>query len=520
MRQWTWMVVALAACALAAAPAAAQDEAVGPETAKELKAAFKAAPLVVQFDVAMAQGNTQVDPRLVWEARGDLLEVLKGTLRPGPVSVHVDSFIRAFQASRTDLAGRQYVAALAPLGPETERRFQLAAGHAYAADSPEARYLRELAETARQQGEGGQDLRLRIQPLEKVFQPTGAKAVEVRLTNTGDDSATYIQAPIAERDGKLYLPGDGQIRVRDARGNVVPDTGNVLAGVTPPPPPTPALILPKASFVETVDLAKYYDLKPGRYTLALFLASPGLEGRIPSNGLTVQVGAVDLPEDTVGMPLETLSPESPAVEPVLRARTGDGIVDLPHPSSYKPSAAVSGLAALLKPTSKVYELGEPVSVELRLLNEGPRTLALDARLEQTLALNVVPVADSPQPTFVRQVIPWPAEETRPQAMAYLREGGFWGRVIDLNMLYGRDLDKLPSPTPAEIGAGKNLSYERFGRNLYGFPKPGLYQITGTYTVKRRQADTSDGPADSAWWVGQVQTNPVLVRIVERGAAVP
>ena len=68
------------------------------------------------------------------------------------------------------------------------------------------------------------------------------------------------------------------------------------------PPPTPALVLPKASFVETVDLSKYYELSEGRYTLMVSLATPDGRGRVSSNGFSFQVGAVNLPAAKADLP--------------------------------------------------------------------------------------------------------------------------------------------------------------------------------------------------------------------------
>ena len=511
MKRWTVMT-ALAGL-MAAGVAAATRAPLGIE---DLKPIYDSAATIVQFQVESVQANPTAAPRLVWEVRGPILETIKGRLLPGRISVHVESVVRSFDVPRADLEGQQFIAALKPLTEGADRRFQLVGTYAFEASSPEARALRELAEVEAQRGAGGESLRLAVRPLEKVFTVDGPKTFELRLTNEGEESATYLQAPIVEREGKLYLMGQGAVRVRDLSGRIVAEKGNIVTGEAPPPPPTPALILPKASFVETLDLAKYYDLPAGRYTLVIMLATPTGSGRIPSNGLSFQVGAVNLPEvpptpEPIGFPAaEAGTTPAPAA---AKER-----VDLPEPSSYKPGEPVSGLAGLLRPAKSHYALGEPIEVEFRLINQGPRSLAVDARLERALTVTVTPVGNSAEPLFIRQIIPWADDgNTVPEARAFLREGAFWGQTINLNVLFGKSLDAFPAPTPEEISAGKNLSYERFGRNLFGFAKAGVYRLTATYRVARsRAAEAAAGAGPpSIWWTGDLETNAIVIQILER-----
>jgi hypothetical protein len=122
--------------------------------------------------------------------------------------------------------------------------------------------------------------------------------------------------------------------------------------------------------------------------------------------------------------------------------------------------------------------------------------------------------------------PWCARKLtdRADVPAFLKEGAFWGRTINLNMLFGKTLEELPTPTPEEIASGKGLSYERYGKNLFGFPKPGIYTVTATYAVMRpqRPAVSNDGtkePAKDApkeWWIGDIQTNSITIQIGEPG----
>ena len=94
-------------------------------------------------------------------------------------------------------------------------------------DGPEADRLRELAESDVETGEGGRGLTLTVKPIQPVFPVEGPKVLEVRLTNDGEDSATYVQAPITERAGTLYLP-----KPRD-RGKALLKPQNNAARETP-----------------------------------------------------------------------------------------------------------------------------------------------------------------------------------------------------------------------------------------------------------------------------------------------
>jgi hypothetical protein len=514
---------------------------------EDLKALYREADLIVQFQVETVQAKTDINPRLTWEVRGPVLEVIKGSLLPGQMAVHVDSVIRAFDMRRSEMEGRQFLAAVKPLGDAAQRRFQLVGPYAFLADSGEAQALRQLAASDVEKGSGNTTLELAVRPLQPVYPVTGPKMIEVRLTNTGADSATYLQAPICEKEGRLYLTGQGMIRIRDLSGRLVPDKGTLALGQVPPPPPTPALILPKASFVETIDLARYFELSEGRYTLVLALATPDGRGRIASNGFSFQVGAVNLPEAPrapaaaptgipapVGpapappaprppeaappLPAETVSLEPPL--PTVR-RPAAPAVEIPEPAKYQPGKSTAGVAGLLRPSKARFAINEPVDLEFRLINQGPRTVAVDARLERTLTLQVQPVGDSPKPDVVRQVIAWPPDgAAMPEERAYLREGAFWGRTINLNMLFGKSLEDLTAPTPEEVAAGKTPSYERFGKILFGFPKPGVYTVTAAYQVARQHpAGGSGDPArewPKEWWIGDIQTNAITIQIGEPG----
>jgi hypothetical protein len=526
------------------APAAPSESAAAKETGEpaqrppvgieDLKALYKESSLIVEFQAESVLAKADVATRPIWEVRGPVMEVIKGSLLPGQISVHVDSVLRTFDLPRNEIPGKTFLAAIKPLTDGADRRFLLAAAYAFPADGAEAQALRQLAQADSGRGAGGLSLELVVRPTEKAFAPNGRKVVEVRLTNTGEDSATYLQAPIMERDGKLYVSGQGLLRIRDITGRIVPDKGNVVIG-QPPLPPTPALILPKASFVEIVDLGKYFDLPEGRYTLSIALASPDGRTRVASNGFIFQVGAVNLPEPAAGKtpfgeavppplkgpaekpPAETsITEKLPAVPPPKPKPTGP---DIPDPNKYQPGKQMAGLAALLKPSRPRYALGDAVDLEFRIINQAQRAVAIDGRLERTLTIQVQAVADSPQPLVIRQVIPWPSDGgAMPEERALLREGAFWGRTINLNTLYGKSLEEFPAPTPEEIAAGKGITYERFGKNLFGFPKPGVYTVTATYSVIRPKQVESQPHVEPAreWWIGELQTNPVTIQILEQG----
>lgn len=524
MKRTVWML--LAAAVAAGASAAWAQTGRQPLTEQELRLLWNQAPLVVQFE-AESRRRTTLDPQLVWEVEGEVLAVLKGDLEPGPLSVHVASIVRAFDRPGADLPGRQYIAGLIPLKDAGRRHYELVAGYAFAADGAEAAALRELAGDAG--GKGRPGLELAVKPMQKVFMLRGPKVVAVRLANNTDDSVTYVQAPIIEREGQLFLPGGGSLWIRDETGSVVPDKGTVKRGESPPASrrPEPAVIFPEASFTKTIDLGKYYDLSAGRYTVHLSVASPGERGRLAAEPVRIQVGAVNLPP-----------PPAPEPEPdggagaVDRSRDAGGAV--PSAGFYEHGEPRSGLAALLRPTQTSFELGEPVKVEFRLVNTSVRTMAVDVRLERTLTFEVTPVGDSPPPRSLRNTILWPEDEPGlPESRAHLREDAFWGRIIDVNWFHGKGEKDLPRLD--EVEGGDGFTYERFGRMLFDFHQPGLYRIVARYTVRRprppqveptpeaesetaaegetpKEKKAEPVPLDMRWWVGEVESNPVLVRI--------
>jgi len=490
---------------------------------EDLKALYKEADIIIQFSVDSIQARTDVSPALPWEVKAAIMEVIRGKILPGQILIHIEAPTRALGMPRTEAVGKEFVAAIKPMSG-TERRYQLMGPGAFPADSQEAEALRQLAKVDLTRGAGGQALELTVRPLVKAFPVIGPKTLEVRLTNTGTDSATYRQAPMTEQDGKLYLPGPGMLRIRDTLGRIVPDKGNILQGQVPPQT-VPALILSRASLVETLDLSKYFDLPEARYTLVLALTTPDGRSRIGSNGFSFQVGASSAAgrEPTPPEPIRAVEPvpdaaaqiEMPAPAPAAKP-AGPAI---PDPAAYRPGKVTLGLAGLLRPRKAQFAAGDPVEVELRLINDGPRTLTIDTRLERTLTVKVVPVAGSPDPRTERQLINWPPSPPMPEERAYLREGAFWGQTINLNVLPLRPQEEFQWPTAEEAAAGKNLTYERFGKILFGFPRPGVYNISATYTVARPKGPEGQPGPDSPmkdWWFGDLQTNTITIQIVEGG----
>jgi len=499
-----------AATAETPAPAAADANQAKRRSFEDLKAIYDGTDLIIQFQVEAVQARTQVSQALPWEVEATLVGVLRGTLTPGKINVHVESIVRNFDLQRAELVGKQFVAAVRPMSDATPRRFQLVGGRAFLADSPEAEVFRQLADADATRGSGGNDLKLEVKPLTPVFPVDGAKQIEVLLTNLGKDSATYLQQPLGERDGKLYFTGEGRIRILDASGRALAPKDTLVAGQVPPGQPTPALILPQANFKEIVDLDKYFTLSAGRYTLVVYLAPPSGRGRIVSNGLTFQVGAVNLP-DTSPPPAEP-TPPTPAVPegPAVATPT------IPDPATYEPGQTVSGLAGLLRPAQTKYNVGDPVRVEFRLVNRSPRSMAIDTRLERTLTFQVRPLANSPELSTVRQVIIWPADGTeRPEQRAYLREGSFWGQTLNLNA--PKSSDDTPAATPKEVATEKDFPYERFGQTLFVFSKAGFYEVTATYKVPRPAPSEAGAAPPTDWWFGELTTNSIIIQIVDPSA---
>ena len=152
--------VAVVMAALAAAHASARGEERAPATGiEDLKTLYKQAPLVVEFQVETVQANPTVNPRLVWEARGPILEVIHGHMLPGSISVHVDSIVRVFGTPRAEVAGRRFVAPLKPLGDAASRRFQIVGRTAFPSKGREADALRQLALTRLETGPSGPSTR-------------------------------------------------------------------------------------------------------------------------------------------------------------------------------------------------------------------------------------------------------------------------------------------------------------------------------------------------------------------------
>ena len=213
-------------------------------------------------------------------------------------------------------------------------------------------------------------------------------------------------------------------------------------------------------------------------------------------------------------PAETYVTEPPVPpKPVIPA------VVVPDPAKYIPGKPTAGLAGLLRPLKAKYALGDSVDLEFRLINQGPRTLAIDARLERTLTVQVQEIGDWPPPLFVVRQTPWPPDPAgMPEQRAYLTEGAFWGRTLNINTLYGKTREELIGLTPETIFSGKEATYERFGKVVYGFPKPGYYNVTATYTVSRPHAADGKQPVEQPkeWWVGDLQTNTITIQIGEPG----
>jgi hypothetical protein len=90
--------------------------------------------------------------------------------------------------------------------------------------------------------------------------------------------------------------------------------------------------------------------------------------------------------------------------------------------------------------------------------------------------------------------------------------------MDLNTLYGKTREELIALNRDTSALGKDGSYEQTGATVYGFPAPGIYTITATYSVVRPRSADGKAPAElpKDWWIGDLQTNPITIQIGDPG----
>jgi len=308
--------------------------------------------------------------------------------------------------------------------------------------------------------------------------------------------------PIVERDDTLYLSGGGRLHVRDTLGRDVPGKGKVLEGAFPRGVPEPALILPGAAFSKTIDLAKYFEMgREGRYIVTLLLDTPDGRGLLKSNEVSLRVA----PAGSVSIPRF----------PVVR-RTADtsNATSEPRETDYKPGRVTAGLCGLLRPTKRRFRVGEPILMELRLTNVDRPMLNIDTRLERSLTIRVREKDGAAPVRVVRQVISWPQDKSdefaaRRMPVAWLPKDAFWGKVLNINSLYGVNPADVEPPSAEEIAGSGPFGYEKYGKTLFSFERPGKYEIAAVYSLPRSPRGE---PRGEHLWTGTVITNTVVIEV--------
>jgi len=438
---------------------------------------------------------------LAWRIPFEILEVVKGQQEARTLDVYVESPFRDLNCARKQIPGKEYVLPLVPLAEDEQGGFRLVHEVGFAAGSPEADKLIEIAK-GKVTSQTVIPLRLRLSATGAPYESGKPAPVQAVLENLSDEAITYAQAPLDIRYPDLYLIGEGDLVVSDGRGNAVPRKEALHVGVDPPPPALPVVIAPKGKFERELDLTTYTDLgRPGVYRVTLALAGPDGKEVLRSN--------------TVGM--QIIPPLSAPVEPVEPiAPTSADALRIPSPGAYQPGKTENGLAGLLRPVSAEFEVGQPINLELRLINRSDRTMEVDTRLERMLLVEVQEQGDSPGARPLLQHHDWPADadDAKAYRYAHLRPAAFWGKLINVNSLYGRDAASLMAGGSAAISGAVEPAYETHGMTLFSFDKPGVYKIRATYQVKPR------GGTGPRVWAGKLATNPVFVRVVPQGATPP
>ena len=465
---------------------------------------------------AMAQPASQgaegaTGAGLAWQVPFRVVRVVRGECKEETIQVHLASPFADLGMARHDVSGVEFVLPLEPLEKLGEGHFGLIRSAGFATNTAEAAKMLELAEgkapaaavepaatgpEAAPPAAGG-SLRVRITPVNPPFQVGKPALVRVTIENAGAEAIMYDATPLEIRDGGLYLSGRGTIKVIDGRGNPAPAKDTLHVGEATQ---MPLVIRGERDYEKELDLGRYFDLSaPGNYMVRLQLDGPEAGDLLQSNATSVQV---------IAAAAEPRPAAQPADEP-----QGPLAVRVPSPEAYRPGEPANGLSLLLKPVKAEYAVGEPILMEIRVINVGDVPVTLDARLERTLLVSVQEQAGSPA---VRQIFQRPAEDepAAPGAFypyAYLRRLGFWGKVVNVNSWYGRDASSL-----VEGGNDKSqqASYERDGMTLFSFDEPGTYKVQATYSIKPRGGE---GPKV---WQGKTVSNPVFIQVVKPDTRMP
>jgi hypothetical protein len=429
-----------------------------------------------------------------WKIPCQVVEVLKGKFAEKTLELRVQSPIDELGTARKAVPGTEYILPLVPLEKAKGPQFRLAGGAGFAVGSPEALKVADLARGGPATGTLT-PLRLRIDAPRPY--PVGQPALlRIIIDNPSKSAAIYEQAPVELREGTLYLTGAGRLDVTDGRGNSVAPKASVREGGVPPAPPTPKTIPAERNFQTEIDLAQFFDLsRAGNYMVSMVLDSSDGKEQLKSSVINLQI-----------IPAVPVSTAEPVVKP-----TGPKAIRIPSPDVYEPGTPVNGLAALLKPIRPEFAVGEKILVEFRLINAGEQPMLIDTRLERSLLVTVTAQADSPVVRPFLQRINWPEDDPKDKDwyLSYLRPLAFWGKLVDINSVYGRSEESLLAQAPATAPRAE-VDYEKYGLTLFSFDSPGVYKIQVSYVVKPRGGE---GPKV---WASKLASNPIFVRILAAG----
>ena len=483
--------------AIVAAPQAASAQGLGRRyDLAELQQIAQDATLLVRAKATAEPVSKGGSPDgYVWETPFELIEAVKGEDAPKTFTLWLKSPLSDLNTTRANLPDKEFVLPLVP-APGGQGGYRLVGDVGFAVDRAEATTLIRAAGGKVVPPAAGQEaLRLRVEPMSPPFVLGQPVMLRVSLVNTAEQVVTYEQAPFEVRQGRLYILGGGNLIVTNTRRSMAVDAGeNVQLNAPPPPPPLPVTIIPGGSYTRDIDLAQFYGLtEPGLYMATMAVTAPDGQALVRSGTVQIQVIA------PLAAPVDVPAPET---------RTTAESLLVPAPEAYQPGDIQNGLCGLLRPNKAQTAVGEPILVELRLLNAGDRTFSVDTRLERVLVLSVKEQGDSPPALRMLQRIDWPLDAAdAPPSLAYLRPHAFWGKTLNVNSLYGRDEASLMQGGKAAVAGAVEPTFETHGMTLFAFEKPGVYRITATYQMAPKGGD---GPR---LWAGKLETNPIFIRVV-------
>lgn len=492
------IIAAVAVAAfLSATPAGAQD--FGKRfSLDELNHMVSDATLVVRAK-ATAEPVSDGEKNLPWKIPCQVVEVIKGKFAEKTFDLRIQSPLDELGTARKSVPGVEFILPLVPLEKAKGPQFGLAAGAGFPVGSPEALKVADLARGGPATGTLT-PLRLRVEPTRPPYAVGQPAYLRIIIDNPSKSAVVYEQEPVELRDNILYLTGAGRIDVTDGRGNSVAPKQSVREGGLPPKPPTPKTIPAERNFTTEIDLAQFFDLsRPGNYMVTMVLDSPDGKELLKSSVINLQI-----------IPAAPVSTAEPVVKP-----TGPDAIRIPSPTTYEPGTPVNGLAALLKPIQPEYAVGEKILVEVRLINTGEQPILIDTRLERSLLVTVTAEGGSPTVRPFLQRINWPEDDPKDKDwfLSYLRPLAFWGKLVDINSVYGRTEESLLAQAPATAPRA-DVDYEKYGQTLFSFDAPGVYKIQITYKVMQRGGE---GPKV---WSGKLYSNQIYVRVLAPSRSSP